>query len=55
MYDKNALRRKIAKDGLQETLKLLSSDNFPEDIKAELSKDKIFVGGYPCLSIICSL
>lgn len=55
MYDKNALRRKIAKDGLQETLKLLSSDNFPEDIKAELSKDKIFVGGFPCLSVICSL
>ena len=55
MYNTEALRRKIAKDGLQETLKLLSSDNFPEDIKAELSKDKIFVGGYPCLSIICSL
>lgn len=55
MYNTEALRRKIAKDGLQETLKLLSSDNFPEDIKAELSKDKIFVGGFPCLSVICSL
>lgn len=55
MYDKDTLRRKIAKDGLQETLKLLSSETFPEDIKAELSKEKIFVGGYPCLSIICSL
>lgn len=55
MYNRESLRRKIAKDGLQETLKLISSDKFPQEIKDELAEDGCFVGGYPNLSIICTL
>lgn len=42
MYNKEALKRVISKKGVKETLKLLSSPTFPEEIKKALSKDGIF-------------
>ncbi len=55
MYNLESTRRFIAKHGLQETLKLFASENFPEKIKAELSKDFLFIGGYPNVELISSL
>lgn len=55
MYDIEALRRKIAKEGLQETLKCLASPDLPESIKKDLTKNHILVGGYPNVELICSL
>lgn len=55
MYNKESLKRRIAKYGLQETIKLLSSDNFPDEVKFQLEKEGIFVGGYLCISALYSL
>lgn len=55
MYNVEALKRKIQKEGLQPTIILLSSPDFPKSIKEDLTKDRIFVGGYPNISLISSL
>lgn len=45
MYDIEAIKRKISKDGLESTLEILSSPDLPEYIKKELTKCNIFVDG----------
>lgn len=55
MYDIEAIKRKIGKEGLQETLKYLASPDLPEHIKEDLTKNYILVGGFPNVELICSL
>ena len=47
--------RKIKKDGVDSVISEISSDNFSETIKKDLSDCNIFVDGYPNLSLIYSL
>lgn len=55
MYNADAVRRRIAKYGLQETIRLLASDKLSEEAKAELEECNILIGGYPCISVLQSL
>ena len=55
MYNLEAVRRKIKKEGIDKTIFDLSAGNFSEDAKAELGKLNIFTNGYPNLSVIYSL
>ncbi len=55
MYNIEAIRRLIAKNGIDATVRLLCSDNLPENIKAELTKCGIFRNNYLCLSLVYSL
>lgn len=55
MYDINALKRKIAKEGLENTIKYLLSDNLPSQLKQDLEKEHIFQNGLLCLSLVYSL
>ena len=55
MYDLGTIKRKIKKDGVDSVISDISSDNFSETIKKDLSDCNIFVDGYPNLSLIYSL
>ncbi len=55
MYNLQALKRKIAKEGLETTIQFLLSDEIPLQLKQELEKDHIFNNGYLCLSLLYSL
>ena len=55
MYNIEALRRKIAKEGFTPTIDYLLSDDLPMQLKKELEKEHIFSNGRPCLSLIYSL
>ena len=55
MYSLEAMLRKISKEGVDRVIVDLSSNNFPEEAKNELSSSGIFVGGYPNLSLIYTL
>lgn len=55
MYDLGSIKRKIKKEGVDNLIVELSSDNFSEDIKKDLSNCNVFVNGYPNLSLIYSL
>lgn len=52
MYDLLALRRKISKEGLTETLIFLTSESLSPTVKAQLEEAKILNNGYPCLSLL---
>lgn len=41
MYNKEAVKRKIAKEGLIPTISLLTSDTLPPYIKEELTKNHV--------------
>ena len=55
MYDLGSVKRKIKKEGVDNLISELSSENFSEDIKRDLSACNVLVGGYPNLSLIYSL
>jgi len=55
MYDLEALRRKIGKEGVEETIQYLLSPNLPERIKESLTNCSVFSGGYLNLALIYSL
>ena len=55
MYDLASVQRKIKKEGVDKLIFDISSENFSEDSKKELSKCGIFSNGYPNLSLIYSL
>ena len=55
MYNLDAVKRKIEKDGIDNLIRDLSSANFSDDAKRELSAYDIFTNGYPNLSVIYSL
>lgn len=54
MYDVNALKRMISKNGMDFAISVLSGD-LSEEIKAQLTDAGLLVGGYPNLSLIYSL
>ena len=57
MYDVDAIRRKISKEGVEaiyDVIRYLSGE-FDECIQAELTKAKLLVDGYPNMSLIMSL
>lgn len=55
MYNLESVRRRVKKIGVTQTLALLADPNFPDSIKEDLSKEKIFIGGYPNVELITSL
>lgn len=55
MYDLSSVRRKIKKEGVDNLISELSSENFSEDIKRDLTACNVLVDGYPNLSFIYSL
>ena len=55
MYDLNSVRRKINKEGVDNFISDLSSENLNKDVKNDLSICGILVNGYPNLSLIYSL
>ena len=56
MYDKEALKRFIAKHGVDDAIKYFSSDDLPLHIKEDLTKIHVFNSdGYLCLSFLYSL
>ena len=42
MYNRESLKRKIAKEGLNKTIQFLQSDTLPEYIKDPLTEDQVF-------------
>lgn len=55
MYDLEALKRKINKEGLSATIRDLSSDTLSDDAKIQLESEYILINGFPNLSLISSL
>lgn len=55
MYDFNALRRRLQKEGIAAVVSELCSEDFPEEAKVQLAKDNVFVDGYPNLSLLYSI
>lgn len=55
MYDLNALRRRVRKEGVELVICELCSENFPKEAKEQLTKDNVFVDGYPNLSLLYSM
>ncbi len=54
MYDVNAVKRMISKNGIDYTILVLSGD-LSEETKSQLTDAKLIVGGYLNLSLIYSL
>lgn len=55
MWTTAKVQELIKTEGLQKTLMVLTDDNFPENAKEQLSKDYLFVGGYPNLELLYTL
>ena len=55
MYDLEAVKRRIEKEGLDSVIKDLSSSNLSGEIFDGLESSNIFVGGYLNLSLLYSL
>ena len=55
MYNLEAVRRKIKRDGIDKLILDLSSETLSDDAKRELSSCNILTNGYPNLSVIYSL
>lgn len=55
MYDLDAVRRKVRKEGVDKTISDLTSENFSDEAKESLSHFGVFLDGYPNLSLIYSL
>lgn len=52
MYNLQAVKQLIDKDGFDSVLRWLCSNEVPEDIKSALTDNCIYVNGYPCLSVL---
>ncbi len=55
MYSIDALKRKIAKEGLDSTINYFLSGEVPTHLMADLEKLHIFNNGHLCLSLLISL
>lgn len=55
MYTKEGAARQIKKEGMQNFIKCITSDNLSEQAKRELTQCNIFVGGFPNLSLLETL
>ena len=55
MYDLNAVRRRIGKEGVGPVIEHLSSEDFPEDLKEKLTKVGVFVNGHLNHALLQSL
>ena len=56
MYNLDALRRKIAKEGFQATFDFLVSENLDSKVKEDLTENHVFSrDGRLCLSLLYSL
>lgn len=55
MYDLGTVKRKIKKEGVDNLISELSSEDFSETVKKDLTACNILVGGFPNLSLIYSL
>ena len=55
MYNVEAVRRFISKNGIDKTVSLLTSPDLPNDIKNTLSHYGFFPGGFLNMSLIYSL
>lgn len=55
MYNLDSVLRRIKKEGVDKLISDISSENFSEDAKEELSRCGIISNGYPNLSLIYSL
>ncbi len=55
MYDLGSVKRKIKKEGVDNFISELVSENFSEDIKRDLANCNVLVDGYLNLSLIYSL
>ncbi len=55
MYDLGTVKRRISEKGVDTFISEISSENFSETIKKDLSDCNVFVDGYPNLSLIYSL
>lgn len=55
MYTKEGAARQIKKEGIQNFIEGITSDNLSEQAKQELAKCNIFVGGFPNLSLLETL
>ncbi len=55
MYSKESVMFQIRKKGVHSFIKMISSPDFSEEVKAELETIHIFRNGFPCLSAIYAL
>ena len=55
MYNLEALKRQIAKYGVEPTVQALLADNLPLQLKQDLEKEHIFSKGILCLGLVYSL
>lgn len=55
MYSIEALKTKIADEGLDNTIKYFLSDEVPSNLMADLERLHIFNQGHLCLSLLVSL
>ena len=55
MYDLGTVKRKIKKEGVDNLIFELSSEDFSETVKKDLTACNILVDGFPNLSLIYSL
>lgn len=55
MTNVEELKRLISEQGMQAAIRLLVSDEISDEVKADLTKKCILVGGYPCLCVLCTL
>ena len=55
MYDLGTIKRKIKKDGVDSVISEISSEDFSETVKKDLTACNILVDGFPNLSLIYSL
>lgn len=53
MYNRESLKRKIAKEGLSKTIQFLKSDALPSYIKEAQTEDQVFdENGHLCLDFL---
>lgn len=52
MYNADALKRKISKEGFLVTINYLLSDDLPREFRNSLEENHLFINGLPCLSLI---
>ena len=52
MYTKKSVIRLVRKKGLPDALKILSSLDLSDETKDQLTKESIFIGGFPNVELI---
>lgn len=52
MYNMEEFKKILKKEGPDKIIEYLSTGNFPDEVRKFFEDQKIFCGGYPCLSIV---